>query len=124
MARIFIIASLLLTLTTYVQSVPAPRQRLVARSLLGSSFGVPGNQSFDYVIVGGGNGGLTIAARLAENPSNHVAIVEAGSFYEIDNGNLSQVPAYDLYFAGESLNDTNPSIDWGFVTTPQPVNEI
>lgn len=27
--------------------------------LLGSSFGVPGNQSFDYVIVGGGTAGMS-----------------------------------------------------------------
>lgn len=34
--------------------------------LLGLSFGIPGdNATFDYVIVGGGNAGLTLATRLA-----------------------------------------------------------
>lgn len=55
--------------------------------LLGSSFGIPGdNATFDYVVIGGGTAGLTVATRLAEQQSGRVAIVEAGSFYEIGNG--------------------------------------
>ena len=57
--------------------------------LIGSSFGVAGNASFDYVVVGGGTAGLTITARLAADPSLSVAVVEAGAFYEVDNGNIS-----------------------------------
>lgn len=54
----------------------------------GDHFGVPGqNASYDYVIVGGGTGGLTIAARLAEEEGVTVAVVEAGGFYQMDNGN-------------------------------------
>lgn len=54
----------------------------------GDSFGIPGqNASYDYVIVGGGTGGLTIAARLAEEEGVSVAVVEAGGFYQMDNGN-------------------------------------
>jgi len=54
----------------------------------GNSFGVPGkNASYDYVIVGGGTGGLAIAARLAEDKNASVAVIEAGGFYQIDNGN-------------------------------------
>ena len=54
----------------------------------GNSFGIPGkNASYDYVIVGGGTGGLTIAARLAEDKNVSVAVIEAGGFYQIDNGN-------------------------------------
>lgn len=55
---------------------------------LGNSFGVPGTSaSYDFVIVGGGTGGLAIAARLAEGNNASVAVVEAGGFYQIDNGN-------------------------------------
>ena len=52
-----------------------------------TSFGTPGtNASYDYVIVGGGTGGLAIAARLAESTNTSVAVIEAGGFYQIDNG--------------------------------------
>jgi choline dehydrogenase len=90
--------------------------------LLGSSFGIPINQTFDYVVVGGGSAGLTIAARLAEKSANLVAVIEAGSFYEIGNGNLSQIPADMVWFAGKDPEDTNPLVDWSFVTTPQAVS--
>lgn len=54
---------------------------------LATSFEVPGkNASYDYVVVGGGTGGLAIAARLAENQNVSVAVVEAGGFYQVDNG--------------------------------------
>lgn len=112
----------LLAIILSAQSFAAPTNpRLAARTLLGSSFGVPGDATFDYVVVGGGNAGLTLAARLAEDPTKLVAVVEAGSFYEISNGNLSQIPGRDVYFAGKNVTDTNPLVDWGFVTTPQAV---
>ena len=91
-------------------------------AILGSSFGLPGaNATYDYVIVGGGTAGLTIATRLAENRSLSVAVVEAGGFYEIDNGNLSVVPGYAGWFAGSDPKDFQPLIDWGFSTVPQAV---
>ncbi|KAL8676375.1 MAG: hypothetical protein Q9186_007099 [Xanthomendoza sp. 1 TL-2023] len=84
------------------------------------SFGAPGiNASYDYVIIGGGTAGLTIASRLSENPFLRVAVVEQGGFYEMDNGNLSTVPAYCTYFAGTDPDDINPLVDFGFVTQPQ-----
>ena len=87
------------------------------------SFGEPGlNATFDYVIVGGGTAGLTIASRLAANPSISVAVIEAGGFYEADAGNTSVVPGYCTLYAGTDPADTNPLIDWGFVTTPQAVS--
>lgn len=90
-------------------------------SLLGSHFGLPGNATFDYVVVGGGTAGLTIASRLAEDSSKSVAVIEAGSFYEIGNGNLSEIPVYGPAFSGKSLQDIAPLVDWGFATTPQTV---
>lgn len=91
--------------------------------LLGSSFGIPGdNATFDYIVVGGGNAGLAIAARLAERQDIRVAVIEAGSFYEIGNGNLSQVPALDTAFTGKGVNDWQPLTDWGYITTPQTVS--
>ncbi|KAK0614927.1 glucose-methanol-choline oxidoreductase [Bombardia bombarda] len=96
----------------------SPRD-LHTRRLLGSSFGIPGRAAtFDYVVVGGGTAGLAIATRLAEQQSGRVAVVEAGTFYEISNGNLSQVPATDGLFAGVGRNDWQPMIDWGYITQP------
>ncbi|KAJ9206889.1 CAZyme family AA3 [Paecilomyces variotii] len=88
--------------------------------LLGSSFGLPGtNATFDYVVVGGGNAGLTIASRLAMNGSASVAVVEAGGFYEVDNSNLTVIPGLATYFTGSDPNNFQPLIDWGFNTVPQ-----
>ena len=98
-------------------------QHLHARKLLGSSFGLPGkNATYDYVIVGGGTAGLALATRLAEQQTGSVAVVEAGGFYEIGNGNLSQVPATDNFYAGKAKNDWQPLIDWGYITAPQAVS--
>ena len=77
---------------------------------------------FDYVIIGGGPGGLTLANRLTEDPSISVAVVEAGTFYEDVVGNESTIPGYDFHYDGKSPNETIPFVDWGFLTTPQAVS--
>jgi choline dehydrogenase len=60
----------------------------LAAGLYSNSFGVPGvNATYDYVVIGGGTAGLTIAARLAEDSDVSVAVIEAGGFYHQDNGN-------------------------------------
>lgn len=90
--------------------------------VLGTFFGAPGtNATFDYVIVGGGTAGLTIATRLAEDPAISVAVVEAGGFYEVDNGNKSVVPGYANFYTGSDPSNYQPLIDWGFSTVPQAV---
>jgi hypothetical protein len=89
---------------------------------LGSSFGVPGNDAtYDYIVVGGGTAGLTIASRLAEQNAGSVAVIEAGTFYETTTGNISEVPASAIAWAGKSPDDWQPLADWGYVTTPQAV---
>jgi len=40
------------------------------------------NQTFDYVIVGGGAAGCVVAARLSERSSNNVLLIEAGEDFE------------------------------------------
>ncbi len=95
---------------------------LSALGLLGSHFGVPGlPASYDYVIIGGGTAGLTVARRLAANSSVTVAVIEAGGLYETDNGNLSQIPADAVYFIEGVPQVRNPLIDWYQFTEPQPV---
>lgn len=97
----------------------APIDAISGQFPLGLSFGVPGNQSFDYVVVGGGTAGLTLANRLSENPSFKVAVVEAGGFYEIQNGDQSEIPADDYIGTDKNNQSYNPLVDWGFVTVPQ-----
>ncbi|KAE9968319.1 hypothetical protein BLS_005913 [Venturia inaequalis] len=77
------------------------------------------NAAFDYVIVGGGTGGLAVASRLSENPAVTVAVIEAGGHYETSNPLLSSTPAGDVFWVGTSPLDTNPLVDWNFQTTPQ-----
>ncbi|TAQ86890.1 hypothetical protein B7494_g4805 [Chlorociboria aeruginascens] len=104
-------AALLASLSSHTQAL----------QLLGSSFGVPGdNVTYDYVVIGGGNAGLTVAARLVEQNAGTVAIIEAGTFYELSSGNISQVPATGDYFAGKDRTDTQPLVDWGYDTVAQP----
>ncbi|GAW17173.1 hypothetical protein ANO14919_066250 [Xylariales sp. No.14919] len=106
-----------------VQAAPRPSPPLRDSSitgLLGTSFGIPGQDyEFDYVVVGGGTTGLAVASRLAEKNSLTVGVIEAGSFYELSNGNLSEVPAYGNWFAGKDQDNWQPIIDWGFITEPQ-----
>ncbi|MCJ1412456.1 hypothetical protein MMC19_006550 [Ptychographa xylographoides] len=80
----------------------------------------PTSIPYDYVIIGGGTAGLTLASRLSERSGLQIAIVEAGGHYETDSGNNSVVPGYAGYGAStdaSTANDT-PLIDWGFVTAP------
>ncbi|OTB05389.1 putative GMC oxidoreductase [Hypoxylon sp. CI-4A] len=87
---------------------------------LGSSFGIPAaDATYDYVIVGGGTAGLTLATRLRQQNAGSVAIVEAGSFYETTNGNQSQIPADASIYTTKGQNDWQPLADWGYVTVPQ-----
>ena len=111
-------ACLLSVLITYVTAAPNPR--VLPTTAQAEQY--YSNNTFDYIIVGGGTAGLAIAARLAENPSLSVAVVEAGSFYE-EIGNLSTVPAYWLHSVGTDASDVDPRVDWGFFTTPQTVSD-
>lgn len=114
----FKLVSVLAALAGTSQAAPTTSP-IQARNLLGSSFGVPGNNvTYEYVIVTGGTAGLTLATRLAEQQNGRVAVIEAGSFYEIGNGNISQIPAGDGTHAGTAKDDWQPLVDWGYVTTP------
>jgi choline dehydrogenase-like flavoprotein len=67
--------------------------------------------SFDYLIVGGGTAGLTLAARLSENPNITVGVLEAGVDRSTDPKVLTPGLATSLW--------DDPTYDWVFQTTPQ-----
>jgi choline dehydrogenase-like flavoprotein len=74
---------------------------------------MPTQQSFDYVIVGGGSAGSTLAARLSEDPSVKVCLLEAGGngdhiLIRAPAGTVGMLPGY-----GKISN-------WAYQTTPQP----
>ncbi|KAL2850297.1 hypothetical protein BJY01DRAFT_132341 [Aspergillus pseudoustus] len=74
--------------------------------------------TYDYVIIGGGTSGLTIAARLAEDPEVSVAVIEAGGYYEIEGGPPSVIPGLaGIANTGTDANDTS-KIDWNFIAEP------
>lgn len=86
---------------------------LIATALLG---GAVQAETFDYVVVGGGTAGVTLAVRLAE-ASHSVALIEAGTYYE-DSWPLAAIPGADVIAVG-SDPDAKFGADWGFVTAPQ-----
>jgi choline dehydrogenase len=93
---------------------------IIGQTLLGTSFPIPGlNATYDFVIVGGGTAGLVLANRLSETGVHTVAVIEAGSFYELTNSNQSQIPRYVWNGAGLDLSDANPLVDWMFMTEPE-----
>ena len=72
-------------------------------------------------VVGGGTAGNAIATRLALDPAGYsVAVVETGSFYELDNSNRTTVPGYDYY----SLQTDTPSsfVNYDIPTVSQAVS--
>ena len=65
---------------------------------------------FDYVIVGAGSAGCTLAGRLSEDPSISVCVLEAGG---PDNNPLIHAPIGFAFFG-----DNSP-LNWRFETLPQ-----
>ncbi|KAK0203298.1 glucose oxidase [Desarmillaria ectypa] len=64
-------------------------------------------QSFDYIVVGAGLTGTTVAARLAEDSSLTVLLIEAGG----DNRRDPRI--YDVYAYGQALGS---ELDWNWRT--------
>ena len=72
-----------------------------------SNSGAVSGQTYDYIVVGAGLTGVTVAARLAENSAITVLLVEAGG----DNRTDSQV--YDIYEYSDAFGGP---LDWAWPT--------
>jgi choline dehydrogenase-like flavoprotein len=66
---------------------------------------------FDYVVVGGGSAGCTVASRLSENGEYSVALLEAGGTH---NNPLISIPFNFAFTVPKG------SHNWSFETVPQP----
>lgn len=68
------------------------------------------NQSFDYVIAGGGLTGLTTAARLTENPDISVLVIESG-YYESDRDtDITDLTHYG-FILGTDVDHSYPTVN-------------
>ena len=71
---------------------------------------VGADETYDYIILGGGTCGLVLANRLTEDPNISVAVVEAGDSVK-DNFNVTQIANYFV--------SLDTPIDWNYPTQPQ-----
>jgi choline dehydrogenase-like flavoprotein len=69
------------------------------------------SSTLDYVIVGGGAAGLVLAARLTEDPTVRVGVIEAGKS-RLGDMNVESP-------TGMSAVLHNPEYDWMYKSTPQ-----
>ncbi|MCK0518506.1 GMC family oxidoreductase [Williamsia sp. DF01-3] len=69
-------------------------------------------QHFDYVIAGGGTAGCVLAARLSEDPSVTVCLVEAGPT-DVDNKDILELAAW--------MHLLDSGYDWDYPVEPQEI---
>jgi len=69
------------------------------------------SQRYDYLVVGAGAAGCAVAARLSEDPTNRVMLIEAGGF---DRHILLRIPSLNIF------TTLLPQHQWDFHSEPVP----
>jgi choline dehydrogenase-like flavoprotein len=88
-----------------------PKAPLLGTSAISCSLADFLQVSYDYIIVGGGTAGLLLAARLSEDPSVNVGVLEAGKDHT--QNTLVSTPGLFTQMVGD------PEYDWMMNTVPQ-----
>ncbi|VBB81475.1 Putative GMC oxidoreductase [Podospora comata] len=94
-------------------------RNLIPDSLGGLTPVLGTSTEYEYVVVGAGTAGTTLAVRLAQSGAR-VALVEAGSYYDLTNPIISSTPGLDVLLIGSDPLNSNPLVDWNFVAKNQP----
>ncbi|MGW0822799.1 GMC family oxidoreductase [Streptomyces sp. NPDC002845] len=72
---------------------------------------MPEQETYDYVVIGGGTAGSVVASRLTEDPEIRVAVIEGGP---------SDVDRPDVLTLRRWLGLLGGDLDYDYPTTPQP----
>ncbi|KAK6405055.1 hypothetical protein LTR95_018809, partial [Oleoguttula sp. CCFEE 5521] len=94
--------------------MPSYATALLALSLLAPAvtLAAPSQATYDFVVVGGGIGGVTVAKRVAEYvPGKTVLLIEAGP-----DGRANP----QINIPGRKGSLLGSAYDWNFTTIPQP----
>ena len=76
-----------------------------------TSFDALSTKQPDFIVIGGGIGGLVVASRLSEHVDKTVLLIEAGANRQGD-------PRIDTIGMMSTLYQ-DPNYDWDFMTEPQ-----
>ncbi|KAF6822282.1 choline dehydrogenase [Colletotrichum musicola] len=74
----------------------------------------PDNNTYDYIIAGGGTAGMVLASRLSANPAHSVLVVESGM-----PDNYEEAVMIPRFYPGATGFAPGTPYDWNLTTVPQ-----